>query len=418
MKYHEKSNVYKILKPWLNDGLLLSNGSKWQHRRKILTPAFHFKVLQKYYSALEENSERLINALEKTSGEAIDVVPVISEYTLNTICETAMGTRLDEETTGAGKSYKNAIYKLGLLFVKRFSNILLYSEFVFNLTTIGRKQQKYLATIHKFTDKIIKQRRQNIKNETTVENDKDLDMRTEKQDYGARNIKKRNAMLDLLISAERDGLIDDAGIQEEVDTFMFEGHDTTATGLNYCLMSLAYEKEIQAKVVEELNSIFGDDTRQATMDDLSRMRYLERCIKESLRLYPPVPFISRQIPSETILSGYKIPAGTVCHIHIFHLHRQADFFDNPLKFDPDRFLPENSKGRHNYAYIPFSAGPRNCIGQKFAMMEMKSSLSAILRNFELVPVTKPTDLQFMSDVVLRNSGPIFVKFVKRSGKVF
>lgn len=133
-----------------------------------------------------------------------------------------MGTRLDNETTGAGKSYKNAIYALGPLIVKRFRNLWLHPDFIFNLTTIGRKQKNCLRIIRKFTENIIKERKTNVMNKRTIENGNTFDMKSNKQDNYVSNTKKRNAMLDLLISNERDGIIDDAGIQEEVDTFMFE----------------------------------------------------------------------------------------------------------------------------------------------------------------------------------------------------
>lgn len=142
---------------------------------------------------------------------------------------------------------------------------------------------------------------------------------------------------------------------------------------------------------------------------------------------------------DIILDGYTVPAGTYCHIQIFDLHRREDLFKDPLVFDPDRFLPHNTEGRHPYAYIPFSAGPRNCIGmyngshicrhikeltiklisfmflgQKFAILEMKSLLSAVLRRYNLYPITKPEDLKFVIDLVLRTTEPVHVRFVKRN----
>ncbi|KPJ08733.1 Cytochrome P450 4C1 [Papilio machaon] len=225
--------------------------------------------------------------------------------------------------------------------------------------------------------------------------------------------KKRTAMLDLLILAQQEGLINSIGIEEEVDTFMFEGHDTTAAGLSYCLMLLANHPYIQDKVFVEQREIFGDTKRTATLKDLNAMHYLDRCIKESFRLYPPVPFISRWMNESVTLSNYTVPAGTSCNIHIYDLHRSELLYPNPSLFDPDRFLPENVAKRHHYAYIPFSAGPRNCIGQKFAMMVMKSIVSGIIRNFELHPVTTCSDLRFQVDLILRNSEPVYIKFTKR-----
>ncbi|CAF4793937.1 unnamed protein product [Pieris macdunnoughi] len=353
MKHHEKSIIYKFIKPWLHDGLLVSKGSKWQERRKILTSAFHFNILRKYFLIIEENSQKLVNVMEKNSGESVDIVPILSEYTLNSISESAMGVELDKDPIN-----------------------------------------------------VINKRKQNFQN-----NEKESGTLADNDSYVYKK-KSRAAMLDLLISAEKEGLINDDGIIEEVNTFMFEGHDTTAAGLTFCLLTLAENQDVQEKVYQELQSIFNgrDDV---TLEDLTMMNYLERCIKESMRLYPPVPFISRTLSETVKLSNYTVPVGTMCHIHIYDMHRQESLFKNAEKFDPDRFLPENSVGRHPYSYIPFSAGPRNCIGQKFAMMEMKSALSALLKNYKLLPVTTSKDLEFVADLVLRNSKPIYLKFIKR-----
>ncbi|XP_072937009.1 uncharacterized protein [Epargyreus clarus] len=414
MKHHEKSEVYELLRPWLRDGLLMSNGSKWQQRRKILTSAFHFNVLRQYYVIIQENSQRLVELLEKAGGNSTNVTSVISESTLHTICESAMGTQLDNEKSSAGRAYKEAIQNIIKVLFHRFIKIYLYPDICFKLTNLGKLQSKYLAVMHGFTQKVIESRRKAIENNEVevIEFEEDL------EDIQYNSKKKKVAMLDLLISAEKDGCIDKTGIQEEVDTFMFEGHDTVASGITFFLLSVANDSEIQEKIVAELQEIFGDTKRAATMDDLNQMHYLERCIKETLRLYPPVPFISRRLCETTKLSNYTVPEGTFIHIHIYDLHRRPDLFENPLQFNPDRFLPENCAKRHTFAYIPFSAGPRNCIGQKFAMMEMKSVLSAILRNFELVPVTKVSDLVFTADIILRNSEPIFVKFIKRKNEIF
>ncbi|XP_013134621.1 PREDICTED: cytochrome P450 4C1-like [Papilio polytes] len=425
MKYHEKSQAYTFLKPWLQDGLLLSSGTKWQNRRKILTPAFHFSILRRYYASIVENTNRLVESLGKIVDTRVDIVPIMSDCTLNSICESIMGTKLNDNKIG--KTYKNSIHELGAILVKRFITICFYIDFIFNLSELGKRQKKYLGINHNFTRTIINDRKKHVK-----ENGVNFFEETEGRDDEYRMMyskKKRTTMLDLLILAEQEGLIDTVGIEEEVDTFMFEGHDTTATGLSYCLMLLANHPEIQFRllrlyypwillffkdeVILEQKEIFGDTKRTATVDDLHKMTYLDRCIKESLRLYPPVPFISRWLNESVTLSNYTVPAGTSCHIHIYDLHRNERLYPNPSVFDPDRFLPENVAKRHHYAYVPFSAGPRNCIGQKFAIMVMKSIVSGIMRNFRLHPVTTCSDLRFQADLVLRNSEPVYIKFTKR-----
>nr|XP_032529307.1 cytochrome P450 4C1-like isoform X1 [Danaus plexippus plexippus] len=244
MKYHEKSRIYKFFAPWLKEGLLTSNGTKWQHRRKVLTSAFHFDVLKKYFDSIDGNSQRLVRVLQQTNGQSVDVVPILSEYTLNTICESAMGTTLSDESSSEGKMYKNSIYQMGHTLFQRFINIYLHPDFIFNLSFLGRKQKQHLSVIHNFTKNVIKNRRK------LLDIDNISETKVAQEDGNISNVfkKKKAAMLDLLLLAEKEDLIDGDGIQEEVDTFMFEGHDTTQAALTYCLMSLANEELVQVNI--------------------------------------------------------------------------------------------------------------------------------------------------------------------------
>ena len=172
-------------------------------------------------------------------------------------------------------------------------------------------------------------------------------------------------------------------------------------------------QDIQAKVLDEILSVVGP-TKVPTYDDHQELRYTERCIKETLRLFPSVPFISRYASEDfTTKTGYDIPEGTVLHIHIFGVHRNKTLYPDHLKFDPDRFLPENVSARHPFAYIPFNAGPRHCIGQKFALLELKVALCGILRKFKLEKVDDMFDVEFRPDLVLRPKKDIKVKILTR-----
>uniref|UniRef100_UPI003B5C9B81 cytochrome P450 4C1-like n=1 Tax=Leguminivora glycinivorella TaxID=1035111 RepID=UPI003B5C9B81 len=410
MKHSQKSIIYNVIKPWLKDGLLLSSGEKWQTRRKILTPTFHFNILRQFSVTLQENAQKLVAVLEATSGRPVDIVSVISEFTLSSICETAMGTQLNEQDTNAARSYKDMIYRIGHIFTSRIARIYLYPDLTFKLTSLGREQKELLRKITKFTEQVIDQRKIMLGNNVNIDTIKEA----EEYDDIFMKKKKKVAMLDLLLSAQKDRLIDSAGIQEEVDTFMFEGHDTTASGLTFCMMALANNRDIQNEAAAEIKAVLADSNRAITMEDISNLPYLDRCIKESLRMYPPVHFISRKLSEDVRLSNkYDVPAGVGCHISIFDLHHREDLYPDPARFDPDRFLPEQCARRHPYAYIPFSAGPRNCIGQKFAQLEMKLVLAEVLRRFELQPVTRPEDLSFTADLVVRNKGPVYITFTNR-----
>ncbi|EPY85615.1 hypothetical protein CB1_000362018, partial [Camelus ferus] len=182
------------------------------------------------------------------------------------------------------------------------------------------------------------------------------------KDFPTRKNKCR-AFLDLLLNVTDDegNKLSHEEIREEVDTFMFEGHDTTAAAVNWSLYLLGSYPEVQKKVDNELEEIFGKSDRPATLEDLKKLKYLECVIKESLRLFPPVPFFARNLNEDCDVGGYKIVKGSQVIIVPYALHRDPRYFPDPEEFVPERFLPENSKGRHSYAYVPFSAGPRNCI---------------------------------------------------------
>lgn len=162
-----------------------------------------------------------------------------------------------------------------------------------------------------------------------------------------------------------------------------------------------------------MQAIFQDSDRNATLNDLNDMKYLDRVIKEALRLYPPVPKVGRVLSEDVQLDEYKIPMGCMIGVHIYYLHRDERFFPDPEKFEPDRFLPENTAGRHPYAYIPFSAGSRNCIGRKFAQYEELSVLSSIFRNFKVKTVDKREDVKVASEIILRPLNGINVTIERR-----
>ena len=271
----------------------------------------------------------------------------------------------------------------------RQKNPFLWWDFIFKKMKVGKEHDQVLNTLHSFTKSVIQERAKTKGTQT--------------------NISRRMAFLDVLLHAKtNDGQeLSLSDIQEEVDTFMFEGHDTTAAAMTWATYLIGRHPSVQKRVHEELDQVFGDDiNRPCTMDDVRKLQYLEKVIKESLRLFPSVPFLARVTTEDCEIDGYKIPKGTQLGVFVVSIHHNPDVWKNPETFDPERFNPENASKRHPYAFIPFSAGPRNCIGQRFALLEEKVMLSHLLRNFEVTSHEKREDIKMIGDLILRPAKPL------------
>ena len=442
----DKAPEYRFFKPWLGDGLLISTGAKWRAHRKLIAPTFHLNVLKSFIDLFNANSRHVVKKLEKEIGKQFDCHDYMSEATVEMLLETAMGVSKKTQDQ-SGFDYAMAVMKMCEILHLRHAKIWLRPDLLFKLTSYGKAQEKLLSTIHGLTRKVIKQKKANFEKGirgSTAEVPKEIlqaktsqkdaetkvktvveglsfgqsaglkdDLDVDDNDIGE---KKRMAFLDLLVEASQNGVvINDEEIKEQVDTIMFEGHDTTAAGSSFFLCMMGVHQKIQDKVIQELDEIFGDSDRPATFADTLEMKYLERCLMETLRMYPPVPIIARQIQQDIKLASgdYVLPAGATVVVGTFKVHRRADIYPNPDKFDPDNFLPERTANRHYYAFIPFSAGPRSCVGRKYAMLKLKILLSTILRNYRIYSDVKEEDFKLQGDIILKREDGFRIRLEPR-----
>ncbi|RLU27442.1 hypothetical protein DMN91_001246 [Ooceraea biroi] len=410
---NEKGMAYTLLHSWLGDGLLLSKGAKWQERRKILTPAFHFHILKRFFDILIEESNHMEKSLQDIKGSTVEnLMSFVSQHTLNIISETSMGISLRNIDAREQQQYRQAVHEIGELLFYRMLRPWYYSDMTFPMSSRYKDQVKCLKVLHEFTEKVIKERKQY--HEST--NGRFLNFeKAEEDEEIIGGGKKRLAMLDLLIAASKDTNLSDLDIREEVDTFMFEGHDTVAMALTFAILLLAEHKDAQDRVRDEVNAVMEENGGKLNMAALQNLTYLERCLKETMRLYPSVFCIFRKLTEDVMMQSYLVPAGTQVYVDIFSLHKNPEFWPNPEVFYPDRFLPELVQDRHPFAYVPFSAGSRNCIGQRFAMMEMKVVLATLVRNFYLEPMQRLADVRLAGNVILRPSERLRMKFVPVQG---
>lgn len=374
-----KSLEYNYFQRWLGTGLLTSEPEKWRKTRKMLTPTFHFQILEQFIDVYNSCSCILVEKLrQKANGTKFDVYPDITLCTLDVICESAMGTSVEAQKHSNSEYVRSVRIMSEIIRTRTFSPVKRFN-FVYYLCPEYRMEKKALRTIHGYTTSVIEKRKKELEENA---NYNAIDAKT--NDNRAR---KRLAFLDLLLQCELDGKpLTNEEIREEVDTFMFEGHDTTASAIAFTLYCLAENPDVQHLAVKELQEIFNSNPdERISHAHLQQMKYLEKVIKETLRLYPSVPVYARQLQEDAEFDGDIIPKGVTLTAFAYGMHRCARLYPDPEKFDPERFTLENQNNRNPFAYVPFSAGPRNCIGQKFAMLEIKATISNIIRHFEILP---------------------------------
>ncbi|XP_041270201.1 cytochrome P450 4F3-like isoform X1 [Onychostruthus taczanowskii] len=370
---------YGFLKPWLGEGLLLSDGQRWVRHRRLLTPAFHGDVLRNYLGIFNQSTRVLLAKWGAAAAAAggrpveLEVLQPLSLLTLDTLqkCIFSHESHCQERPS----EYIQAILELSSLVVRRQLRPLLHPWWLYSLTSDGRRFARACATVHAFTADVVQRRRQAL---ACLGHQAWLD--------GHRGRSMDFIDLLLLTKDENGHTLSDEDIAAEADTFMFEGHDTTASGLAWLFYNLAGHPEHQERCRQEVQELLaGRDTADIEWEDLSQLPFTTMCIKESLRLHPPVTAVSRRCTEDIPLrDGRVIPKGVICLMSIYGTHHNPDLWPEPEVGSPyEVFSPENSKGRSPSSFIPFSAGPRNCIGQSFAMAEMKVVVALTLSQFVL-----------------------------------
>ncbi|XP_075143319.1 cytochrome P450 4B1-like [Leptodactylus fuscus] len=390
---------YYFLTPWIGKGLLVLSGQKWLQHRKLLTPGFHYDVLKPYIGIMSNCVNVMLDKWEKLVPEKkpVELFHHVSLMTLDTIMKCAFSYESNCQLDGENE-YIKAVYELSYLLNFRFCCLPYHNDFIFGLSPHGFRFRRALKTAHGHTERVIKLRKELLKQEKELEKIKQ---------------KRHLDFLDILLCAKNEngqGLSDE-DVRAEVDTFMFEGHDTTASGVSWTLYCMAKYPEHQEKCREEIREVLGDRTT-VEWEDLSKLPYTTMCIKEGMRLYPPVPGVARELKEPiTFFDGRSLPKGSIVHLSIYSMNRSPNMWDNPEVFDPLRFSPENSSQRHSHVYVPFSAGSRNCIGQNFAMREMRVAMALTLLRFELSidPDNEPLKIP---QLILRSKNGIYLYMKK------
>ncbi|XP_071181033.1 cytochrome P450 4A4-like isoform X2 [Mytilus edulis] len=389
---------YLFVLPWLGDSLLVSDGPKWERNRRLLTPGFHFSVLNGYFEVYNDVADTLLEKFASSckDGKYIEIFKLASLATLDTLLQCSLSYKGNVQLVGENHPYVKAVKRLVTLVLARALNIFLYNPILFRLSSTGREFYKLCDFVHQFSEDIIAKRRKELANNQDSEKKKQLDF------------------LDILLTATDDngnGLTNEE-IRNEVDTFMFAGHDTTASALSWSMYSLGKHKDIQEKVYKEVREVVGDK-QYIDSDDISKMKYLSMFVKEVLRCHSPVPTVSRMIKEPCVVEGVEFPEGSIFDLSMFDVHHNSHVWPEPWEFKPERFEEDKHHEMDPYSFVPFSAGPRNCIGQAFAQHEEKVLIARIVNRFE-ISLDPDHKVEHFMEVVMRAKNGIMVNFKERS----
>ena len=364
----EKSKDYRALRRVLGNGLLTSEGDFWRRQRKLVQPAFHQGRIAAYAEVMVAYTERMLASWK--DDQTLDVHEAMMRLTLDIVAKTLFDTDVSREAEDVGAALQVLMSK----FFRQAGFALLLPSFIPIPTT--RRLQRAVGQLDKVIYEIIRRRR------TSAQTSGDL--------------------LSVLLRAQDDeGLgMTDRQLHDEIMTLFLAGHETTANALSWTWLLLGQNPWAEEKLVEELRRVLSG--RAPTAADLPRLTYTDMVLREAMRLYPPVWVIGRRALAPFRMGEYELPAQTNVLMSQIITHRDARYFPEPERFDPDRWKADDPRcvSLPRFAYFPFGGGPRVCVGAGFAMMEAVLLLATIAQKFRLTLVPGQT-IERLPSVTLR-----------------
>ena len=357
-------------------GLLTNEGEGWLRQRRLIQPTFHPDRIAEYAAIMIDRTERMLAIWR--AGEVRDVRQEMMALTFEIVAETLFGADVRGDVAEIGAAFNVGIEEVAA----RFRRPIRLPDWV-----PTPSNRRYLRAVRRMDDLIVR----------II------------HDRRAQGFETREDLLSRMLRARDEaGAMDERQLRDEVMTMLLAGHETTALALTWTSSLLSRHPAVDRRLHAEVDSVVGD--RRLEPADVERLLYVERVFKESLRLYPPAYAFGREAIAETELGGWPVPRGATLLIFAWLLHRDTRWWDEPLRFDPDRWEDDLEERIPRLAYMPFGGGPRGCIGSRFAMAEGVLIVAAIARRFRLEWLAEPTPF---TSITLRPSGDLRARLVPR-----
>lgn len=381
-KSFEKSPILRgSLYPLAGEGLFTSEGDLWRRQRKLMAPMFQHGALRHFAEDMTSCAERAAKTWR--DGEVVDMARETTRITMAIAGRTLFSEDLFGDADELGAALTTALDWAGVQ--SSSLTLIVQARIAIGLELVADRLPKGLgARARALADRAIVPILWPGERTRGLEAALDLLEGRVRGMIAERRVSRTapRDLLTLLLEARDDddgAVMTDKQVRDELLTLFVAGHETTATALAWALMLLAQHPDIYARVRAEVDAI----GRVPTADDLPRLGLCLRVFKESLRLFPPVYLFGRVAMADVEVGDYALPKGTVVLVSPFSLHRRPELWKEADRFDPERFLPENEARRHKTAFLPFSAGPRTCIGNTFALMEGPLVLATLLHHADI-----------------------------------
>jgi cytochrome P450 len=340
-------------------GLLTASGETWQRQRRMIQPGFRPAAVAGFVARMVEATEAMLSRWR--TGVPFDAASEMMRLTYTIVGRTLFST----DVSGDADAVEHAMEVLLAHTYRRLERIVDIPLAV--PTPANRRFRAAKATIDQVVYRILAERRR-LERPEAAETPDLLSILLRERDEAGRGM-------------------DDEELRNETVTLLLAGHETTANALTWTLYLLARHPEAQERLAAEVDAVLGiSGDRAPTAEDLTALPFTERVLREAMRLYPPIWAIERRAVEADTIGGFQIPAGSTVVVSPWVTHRHPDFWEEPERFDPDRFTPERSAGRPLLAWVPFGAGPRYCIGGHFAMTEALVITTLVVRRFRLTLV--------------------------------
>ncbi|ODM94789.1 E3 ubiquitin-protein ligase BRE1B [Orchesella cincta] len=395
---NEKSDEVDITKLSVGDGLYARAGSLYHERRKLLNPGYGISLIRKSIPNINQHSAMLVKTYLKfaESGENVNTYPIMTKAAIRLVWDSLFGKKIADDAPDVS-NYINAMFTSSYYHTNRVFKPWLRPDFIFNMTAGSKLAwMGFISSMISPKGRIYWEKKKTFSRRSVED--------VSKSSEESENVKGDDweCYLDYLLEQQEKGLLQEKDVLCEFSVFTIGGYETTSIALTNALYLLATYPEHQKKIVEELDSIFGEgfdpSTFQVTMNQVKEMKHLDLCLKEVLRLYPPLSMSPKRTTEDIQLDdGRVIPAGVQLFVFMYWIHRDPKYFPDPEAFIPERFSKESDfyREKATYSYIPFSVLPRSCIGQSYAMVSLKIFLAYLLKAYEWTAVT-PRDQLKMS----------------------